>query len=189
MKYFFRTKIPAASDVLIMESGSPEIARRALDGFRKIFPDARFHLCTCQADAPDATFASVYRVTDYPDAMQKLRLLFSFRRQGWKILAILCTGEPILWRWKMLALMTLPSKVLIVNENADFFWLDWENRRTLRRLVGNRWGVHSGEFFATFLRAALFPLTLVVLLSTAVFLTLRRAWRLLLWRFHPRRAL
>ena len=184
MKYFFRRKLPSTVDILLMESGSPEVARRALAGIRKVFPSARYHLCTCQADPPLAMFSSVFRVTDYPTGWKKLGLLFSFWRRGWEVLVILCTGEPILWRWKMLALVLLPAKVLVVNENADFFWLDWGNRGTLRRLLGIRWGVDLEEFFYTLLRALVFPLTFLFLISTAGFLYMRRAWRLLLWKIH-----
>jgi hypothetical protein len=186
MKYFFRRRVPVADDVLFLESGSPEVARRVLERIRKLLPDARYHLCTCQTDVPPAVFASVFRASDYPAAWQKLSLLYSFRRRGWKILVILCTGEPILWRWKMLALVLLPAKVLVVNENADFFWLEWENRRTLRRLLENRWGVNRIRISRNFFRALVFPLTLLVLLATAGFLCLRRAWRLMLWRIRLR---
>jgi hypothetical protein len=184
MRYFFRRKIPAASDILMIESGSPEVARRALERIRNLFPGARYHLCTCQADAPNASYTSVYRAADYPTAWKKLGLLSSFCRRGWNILVILCTGEPILLRWKIMALAMLPSKVLIVNEHADFFWLDWENRRTLRKLASIRWGVNLEEFFATLLRAIVFPITLLILLVTAGLLYSRRGWRLLMRRIN-----
>ncbi len=182
MKYFFRRKIPTARDILLMESGSREVARQALESIRKIFPHARYHLCTCQPDPPPAMFSNVFRVTDYPTGWKKLGLLLYFWRQGWEVLVILCTGEPLLWRWKMLALVILPAKVMIVNENADFFWLDWGNQGNLRRLLGIRWGVNLEEFFYTLLRALAFPLTLLILLFTAGFLYMRRARRLLLWK-------
>lgn len=187
MRYFFRRKIPVARDVLLIESGSPEVARRALEGVRKIFPRARYHLCTCHPEAPAASFTDVFRASDYPTTWKKLGLLFSFCRRGWNVLVILCTGEPILWRWKIMALLLLPAKVLVVNENADFFWLDWGNRRTLRSLAGIRWGVNLEEFFYTLLRGLIFPLTFLFLLTTAGLLYLRRAWRLALWRIHAPR--
>ncbi len=188
MRYFFRRKIPAATDVLLIESGSPEVAQRALQRIRGIFPGARYHLCTCQPEAPAESFANVFRVTDYSTGWQKLRLLFSFGRREWNVLVILCTGEPILWRWKLLALLIVPAKVLVVNENADFFWLDWGNRRTLRSLVGIRWGVNLEEFFYTLLRGLIFPLTFLFLLATAGLLYLRRAWRLAVWRIQGLKA-
>src|SRR5262245_51166616 len=122
MKFFFTPRIPVVSDVLLMESGSQEVARRALEGIRTIFPSARFHLCTCWPDPPPGVAASLARVTDYPSTWEKLSLLWSYRQKDWQVLAILCTGEPILLRWKVLALFSLPAKVLIINENADFFW-------------------------------------------------------------------
>jgi len=165
-----------------MESGSPDVAQRALEGIRKIFPRARYHLCTCQPVSSAATFSSVFQVTDYPTGWEKLGLLFSFWRKRWEVLVILCTGEPLLWRWKILALAVLPAKVIIVNEHADFFWLDWENLATLRRLMGIRWGVNLDELLFTLLRAVAFPFTLLLLLATAGFLYMRRARRLFFWK-------
>lgn len=188
MKYFFRHKTPAARGVLLMESGSPEVSRRALEGIRQIFPQARFHLCTCWPDPVPGQFASVYRVTDYPSLWGKLRLLLSFRKNRWDVLAILCTGEPVMWPWKTVALFLLPAKVLIVNENADFFWLDWKNRKTLRRFLAIRWGVNQKEFLFTILRALVFPITLLFLLATTGFLYARRWRRLTIWKIRERLA-
>lgn len=182
MKYFFSRKVPSAQDILLMESGSPEVARTALEGIRKMFPSARCHLCTCWPNPPAGLFASVLRVTDYPSSWDKLRLLYSYRQKGWEVLVMLCTGEPILWRWKIAALLLLPAKVLIINENADFFWLDWGNRKTFRRFLAIRWGVNQEELLQTALRACVFPLTLLVLLVTAAWLYARRWRRLLRWK-------
>src|SRR5262249_49862777 len=95
---------------------------------------------------------------------------------------ILCTGEPIMFYWKMLAAILLPSKVLVINENADYFWLDVGHRKNLRQLLGDRWGVNLEEVFWTLLRAIVFPATLLILLLTAFFLYARRWWRLLSWK-------
>ena len=182
MKYFFRRKAPEAADILLIESGSPDVRRRALEKILKIFPSARCHLCTCRPAPPSGEFASVYPVTDYPSVWEKLRLLISFRRKRWEVLVILCTGEPILWRWKVLATLMLPAKVLVVNENADFFWLDWGNRKALRGLLGMRWGENLDDLSRTLLRACAFPLTLLILLCTVGFLYTRRMWRLFTWK-------
>lgn len=182
MKYFFRRRIPDAADVLLIESGSPAVARRAIERIRSIFPSARYHLCTCHPLPSQTPFTTVYQANEYPTGWQKLKLVLSFCRRGWSVLVILCTGEPILWRWKMLALFLMPAKVLVVNEHSDFFWLDWGNRRTLRALAGIRWGVNLEDIFFTMLRALVFPLTFLFLLASVVFLYLRRARRLLWWK-------
>ena len=182
MKFFFQRKIPAVHDVLLFESGSPEVARRALEQIRRIFPAARYHLCTCWPDPPVGSVASVFRVVEYPSSWNKLRLLWSFRQRRWEILAILCTGEPILLWWKLAALLLLPAKALIVNENADFFWLDWGNWRIVRRFVAIRWGVNQEELLQTLVRALVFPVTLSYLLATAGWLYFRRWRKLLAWK-------
>jgi hypothetical protein len=166
-----------------MESGSPEVARQALVQIRKVFPEAQYHLLTCQSDPPPEIFADTFQVFNYPTAWQKLRLLHSFRSKKWEVMVILCTGEPIMLYWKMLAVLLIPAKVLIVNENKDFFWLDWENRGNARHLLRDRWGLNLEQVFYTLLRALVFPITLLILLSTAAFLYLRRVRRLLLWKF------
>ena len=164
------------------------MARRALRGIRQILPGARYHLLTCWPDPPGGLFASVFRASDYPSGWEKIRLLISLARRKWRVLAILCTGESVLWRWKMLALALLPAKVLVVNENSDFFWLDWANRRTLRRFLAIRWGVNRDEILSTVLRGLVFPLTLLFLILTALFLYSRRWRRLLVWKLRPRSA-
>lgn len=200
MKYFLRRKIPVVHDVLFIESGSREVTRRAVEGIRQIFPGARYHLLTCLPDPPFIPFDTVFRAFDYPSWWSKLRLLLSLRRKGWQVMAILCTGERILWRWKIVALALVPAKVLVVNENADFFWLHWENWRILCRLWAVRWAANLGGLFWTALRALVFPFTLLFLLFTAAlgalvflftllfllfnaaFLYARRWWRLATWR-------
>lgn len=189
MKYFFRRKFPGADDVLLIESGSPEVARRAVGKIREHFPGARYHLLTCWPAttpesrlAPAGPYRSVFRAADYPTGWEKLRLLLSLARRKWRVLAILCTGEPVLWRWKMLALAVFPSKVLIVNENADFFWVDWAHRHHVRQFLAVRWGINRGEMAATALRALVFPLTLLFLILTALYLYARRWRRLVVWR-------
>jgi len=195
MKYFFRRRFPGADDVLLIESGSPEVARRALVRIRDHFPRARYHALTCWPEtaqesrlAPEGPYQSVFHAADYPSGWEKLRLLLSLARRKWRVLAILCTGEPMLWRWKMLAVALLPSKVLIVNENADFFWVDWTHRRQVRQFLAVRWGVNRDEITATALRALVFPFTLIFLILTALYLYARRWRRLLTWKLRPPQA-
>jgi hypothetical protein len=180
MKGFFNGAVPPAHNILLIESGSQNIFERALQGIRQAFPEARLHLVTCWPDMPPGPFASLYRVHDYPSRGDKLRLLRSFRRNPADVLVIVCSKEPVMYAWKMLALLLVPAKTLIVNENGDFFWLDWLNRRTLRRFLQSRWIIIRKEFLLTVLRALVFPFTILYLLLNAAFLYVRR-WRRLLW--------
>ena len=191
MRYFFGS-FPGADDVLLIESGSPAVSRRVLERVREHFPVARYHLLTCWPETTpehhSAGYQSIFRAPEYPAGLDKIRLLFSLARRRWRVLVILCTGEQVLWRWKLLALAIFPSKVLIANENADFFWLDWAHRSNLRQFLGVRWGVNLDQIAATALRALVFPFTLLFLLLTALYLYTRRWRRLLLWKLRPARA-
>ena len=182
MKGFFQDDVPPARDILLIESGSQHIFARALGAIRQSFPEARLHLVTCWPDAPPGSFASFYRVRDYPSRRDKIRLLGSFRKKPADVLVVLCSKEPVMYAWKMLALFWVPAKTLIVNENGDYFWLDWHNRRSLRRFLQSRWVIIRKEFLLTVLRAIIFPFTVLFLLANALFLYIRRWRRLLLWK-------
>ena len=50
-------------------------------------------------------------------------------------LGILCSGEPIMTKWKWWLAAKVPAKIFIINENADYFWLDRARLRQLGRFV------------------------------------------------------
>ena len=180
MKDFFGKRFPSSGDVLIVESGSPQITDRARAGLRRAFPHSPLHLATCWPDRSAQDFAQVYSVGDYAGRTEKLGLLRKLRKHGFSVLAVLCTGEPIMSLWRTLALAVVPAKVIIINENGDFFWLSWENRATLRSFLSARWGVNLRHGAKIILLALLFPFTVLFLMLTALFYYLRR-WRNLLW--------
>jgi hypothetical protein len=184
VKGFFNDAVPQARDILLIESGSPEVLRRALPPLRRNFPEARLHLCTCWPD-PVPGVTSVFQATDYPSWSDKVRLLFSFRKRRWEILAVVCSNESIMFAWKVLALVLMPSKTLVINEHGDYFWLDWLHRRALRGFLATRWVFIRRDFLLAVLRALVFPLTVLYLLATALLLYLRRWYRLVVWRIHP----
>src|SRR5687768_1258048 len=180
MKHFFRQKFPPSGDILIIESGASQVTDRACPGLRRLYPEARFHLATCWPNRRSAEFAEIFSVVDYAGRGTKLGLLRQFRRHGYTVLVVLCTGQPVMSLWRALSLVLVPAKVIIVNENADFFWLSWENRATLRAFLGARWGINLRHSAMILLRAAAFPLTILFLMLTALFYYLRR-WRNLFW--------
>ena len=182
MKGFFQSCEPQTRDILLVESGSQEIFRRGLATIRRSFPSARLHLLTCWADPPPGPIASIHRVRDYALRRDKLRLLRSLRKQPTDILAVLCSKEPVMYSWKMMAILLIPSKTLILNEHGDFFWLDWQNLKELRKFLQARWTIFRREFLLTALRALVFPFTVLFLLINAIWLYSRRWRRLLLWK-------
>ncbi|HWP83950.1 MAG TPA: hypothetical protein VNN17_02065 [Terriglobia bacterium] len=177
-----RGAVPPARDILLVESGSPQAFRQGLVNIRQSFPETRLQLLTCWPEPAQNVFSSIYRVQEYASRREKLALLFSLRKNPPDVLGILCSNDPIMYSWKLLATLVLPAKVLIINENGDFFWLDWQNRKALRRFLQSRWVIIRKEFLLTLLRGMVFPLTFLYLLLHAGWLYLRRWRRLALWR-------
>ena len=180
MKDFFGKRFPSSGDVLIIESGSAHITDRARAGLRRMFPQSPLHLATCWPNRDAEDFEHVYSVGEYAGRAEKLGLVRKLRQHGYSVLAVLCTGEPIMSLWRTLALALVPAKVIIINENGDFFWLSWENRATLRSFLSARWGVNLRHGVKIILLALLFPFTVLYLMLTALFYYLRR-WRNLIW--------
>ena len=186
MKGFFQSEVPKPRDILLFESGSQNISARALASLRHTFTDARLHLVTCWPEAPPGPFARVFRVRDYPSRLDKLHLLGLFRKEPPDVLVIVCSGEPIMYAWKMLALLRVPAKTVIVNENGDYFWLDFNNRRALRQFLQSRWAITRTAYLLTVLRAIAFPFIVLYLIANAGYVYTRRWRRLLLWKIQGR---
>ncbi len=187
MRYFFRSRIPEPHRVLLVESGSRWILEKAYARMRAIFPQARFDLCTCFPGAPaPGGFERVFRVTEAPGLVSKWRLALAMRRSRPPIAALLFTREEILLRWKVLLLFLLPSKLLVVNENGDFFWLDWSNREVLRQFLGARAGLDGLELFRAAVRVLLWPFVFLFLAGGALLAYLGRWTRLLYWSLSRR---
>ena len=72
----------------------------------------------------NARAPKVWRVIDCIDTDSRWELLWRIRYERHPATAIICAGSPIMMPWKLATLALLPSKFLIINENADFFWLD-----------------------------------------------------------------
>ncbi len=128
MRFFLTGRIPEPTRILLVESGSRAMLERAVARMRPIFPHTRFELCTCFPGLPAVEAVDrVWRVTDARGLSSKLALLFRIVRSRPPIAALLFSGEPILFNWKLALLLLLPSKLLVVNEHGDFFWLDRVN--------------------------------------------------------------
>jgi len=184
MRFFFRRRIPPVNRVLLVESGSRWILEKAHERMRSIFPQARYDLCTCFPGEPaPGGFDHVFRVTEARGSLSRLKMALAMRRLRPAAAALLFTGEPIMLPWKLLLMLLLPSKVLVVNENADFFWLDWGNRAIARQFLVVRAGVNGAEFLRAACRLLLLPLVFVFLAVNALFAYAVRWARLLSWRF------
>ena len=186
MRWFLSRAVPEPTRVLVVESGPREVAERLIPRLREVF-GARtpIDLLTClpsdPLSLPGAGGSRVWRVTDCPDRGSRWRLLREIRSRRHAITAVVCANSPLMASWRTAALLFLPAKFLIVNENADFFWLDRGHWRNLLQLWMHRSGVFEESAVRAAGRLAAFPFALAFLLGYAAYVhSVRRAR--LIWR-------
>ncbi|MCW5981887.1 MAG: hypothetical protein KIT09_27630 [Bryobacteraceae bacterium] len=178
MRYFFRRRVPDFTGVLLIESGARALMETLIPKLRhKLAPSARVDLLTCYPGVP-STFprfaGQVYRVTDYPGRRSRRRLYRQLDANAYVVAVILCSGEPIMTRWKWMMAFRLPAKILIVNENVDYFWLDYSNWRIALHVALFRAGFTGAGVVSSVARLFLFPFTFVYLLLYTAIVHLRR---------------
>ena len=105
-------------------------------------------------------------------------LLRALRRERHPVAAMLCAGDAIMRPWRFALLAMLRAKFLIVNENADFFWLDRGNFGAILQFLLKRTGLRDPFAARTLVRLAAFPFTLAYLLAFAARVHVVRALRL-----------
>jgi len=131
-------------------------------------------LVTCLPAAP-AGAAEVYNVNDYRGRKRRLALVRELRARRYAIAGIVCSHEPLLKIWKWVLATALPVKVLIINENGDWFWLDRGHWSHIRRFLKYRAGLADAGIVRGLARIVVFPFTLLYLLLYAAAVHFRRA--------------
>ena len=179
MRYFFRRRIPQSPRILLVESGSRYPLERALPALHAYFGQPiTIDVLTCSSGMPDGLrveTTTIFDVNDYRGARR--RLLGELRRNKYAVMGMLCSGEPILTKWKWTLAVTLAAKVFVVNENGDFFWLDYAHGPAIRQFAKYRAGFAGSSAAHTAVEILRFPFVFVYLLLYATVAHLRRALR------------
>ncbi len=182
MRYFFARRLPPMTRMLVVESGSRHILEQGIPRFRAIFGDGvQMDLLTCLPGLPrvlDPATTRVFQVTQCRNGADRRRLLAQLRAEHYPLLAIICSDEPVMTPWKLAAAALAPAKVLVFNENSDFFWIDWRHRRAIRQFIMVRAGLLEEDAARRVAHIAAFPLILAYLLLYAGYVHLVRAFRL-----------
>ena len=168
---FLSRRGPPFTRVLLVESGSRAIAEKVLALFYERHSAETVDLLTCRDGVPDAfrtEQGQALRSFDYADRASRRRLVRELRSRQYDILAIICSGEPYLARYKFALAALVPAKVLIVNEHGDYFWL-----------FAARAGLAGESGARSLARVAAFPFTLALLLAFAAKVHVMRQLRLL----------
>ena len=181
MRYFLTGRIPEPTCILLVESGSRSLLEGLIPGLRETWSEDIFiDLVTCFAKPPQGfrpENTRVYRVTDYRGREARGRLYRELARNRYSLVGIVCSGEPLMTKWKWVLALRLPAKVFIINENGDYFWLDRLHFGTLREFVFLRSGLAGAGAVRTLARVVSFPFTFAYLLLYATAVHTRRALR------------
>lgn len=177
MRYFFRRRVPEFSRVLLVESGSRELLDQLLPKLYTRHAAQRLDLLTCYPGVPagyNTATGEVYRVTDYSGSAGRRQLYRQLSANSYTIGVIICSGEPIMTKWKWMSSVMLPMKLLVVNENVDYFWFDYSNWRTIRHFSMYRAGLTGAGAVSTIARVLLLPFTFLYLLLYTAIVHLKR---------------
>ena len=182
MRHFFRRSIPPFARVLMVESGSRGLFEKLLPVLYKNNPGMICDLVTCYAGAPAAfreTQGAVYQVADYPAGAARQHFYQELAQNRYDIVGIICSAEPIMTKWKWMLAARLPAKIFVVNENGDYFWLDYGHWSAIRYFVLYRAGLTGAGAVRTLARVVLFPFSLLYLIMYAITVHSRRLLRIL----------
>jgi hypothetical protein len=178
VRYFFTRREPQVSRILLVESGSRALLEGIIPGIRKTYGNKIFvDLVTCYSGLPQGFRSEntvVYRVTDYRGRAGRARLYRELARNRYAVMGIICSAEPIMTKWKWVLAARLPTKVFVLNENGDYFWIDYGHWPVIRHFALFRAGLTGPDAVRTLARLALFPFTLLFLLSYAATVHLAR---------------
>ncbi len=181
MRYFLSGRAPRGRRILLIESGSRSLAEGLLPLLSSSWAaDYTIDLVTCYgglpAGVPEET--EVFRVTDYGSGELRGQLIDELRKRDYAYAGMICSGEPIMTKWKWLIALRVPAKVFIVNENGDYFWLHRENLALIREFAMVRAGLSGAGAVRTVARLLVFPFTILFLLMYACVAHARRALRI-----------
>jgi hypothetical protein len=179
LRYFFRRYIPPFTRVLLVESGS----RGAFDALVPLLyqihgENMELDLLTCHQTTPVGFRGRVYRVEEYSSPAARRRLVSELASSKYSSLGILCSGEPIMTKWKWALVARLPAKVFVINEFAGFLYLDWGNVRNLAAFARVRLGLTGAAATPAVVRLISFPFALVFLLLFAAVVHTKRRIRI-----------
>ena len=184
MRWFLSGRAPDANRVLLIESGPRELAECVLPKLRAAFgADTAIDLLTCLPTDPAQLnpdqgagegaresagqsvpeSIKVWRVSKYADDASRWGLLREIRGRRHGVAVILCAGDGIMGPWRTAALVLLPAKFLLVNENADYVWIDRAHGDHLIRFWLQRAGLLDESAANTIVQYLALPLTFTYL--------------------------
>lgn len=171
MRFFWNIyDFPEPTRILLVESGSRELLEKAILSIRT-FWDGRtppIDLFTCFGGVPEGIGddGQIYRVAHYPGPERK-KLLRELKTRNYAVMGLVCSDEIILEKWKWLIALSVPAKLLVINESGNCFWFDRSNWTVIRQFVASRSGLTGATMLRSILQVAALPITFLWLLCFA----------------------
>jgi len=179
VRYFLSRRLPEAESILLVESGSRGLLEQLAPKLRETWGEGvPIDLVTCYARMPQGfpeERTRVYRVSGYRGREGRRKLYRELARIRYSYVGIVCSGEPIMTKWKWALALRLRAKIFVINENCDYFWLDRGHLGPMRELVLFRSGLAGAGAVRTLARIFSLPFTLAYLLLYATVVHARRA--------------
>ena len=181
VRYFLSRRIPPTDAILLVESGSRSLVEKLIPNLRETWGDEiNIDLVTCFSKLPQGLqpeTSRAYRVVDYRGKAARRKLYTELAQNRYSLMGIVCSGEPLMTKWKWVLALRIPAKIFVINENGDYFWLDRGHLDPLRQFVLLRAGLAGAGAVRTLARVLSFPFTLSYLLLYATTVHARRALR------------
>jgi hypothetical protein len=178
------TRTDAGFDrILFIESGERDTAEQILARLYTAPGIERVDVLTCLDTRPeqfDSARGTLYSV-HAPEAVASRRAFVDRMARGpYSAIAIVCSGSGILEKWKWAIALRTRAKVVIADEHANLFPLDYEHRDELLTLLSTRITPDFG-FLGELARLAgefiVMPFTIAYLILFTIFVHLRRKLR------------
>ena len=180
MRYLLTGRQPEPAAILLVESGSRGILERMLPPLRQSWgKGVPIDLVSCFATLPKGfpPETRLYRVADYRGPEGRGKLYRELAANGYSHVGMICSAEPLMTKWKWMLAARLPAKVLVINENADYFWLDRLHLSNIWAFVLLRTGLAGNGAVRILAQLFSFPFTFAYLLLYAASVHTRRAFR------------
>lgn len=160
----------------MIESGSREYADAWLRWLYEVNPQAIVDLMTCFEGRPSSfpSDGTVFLSQDYVTAETRRGLIEELCANRYDVIAVMCTGEPVLKKWKWYVAALVPEKVLIVNENTDCFWLHRNQWSTVLKFASARLGLSGAGAARWPMQLLAFPFSLAYVTAATLYFHLRR---------------
>jgi hypothetical protein len=181
VRYVFKLGDPPVTSILLVESGSRRLLEKLIPTLRHTWGESiPIDLVTCYNTLPsgfDPEMTKLYCVTEYRGRPLRRRLYKELLANRYAYVGIVCSGEPLMTKWKWAVALRVPAKLFIVNENGDFFWFSRSHWRVVLQFTLLRSGLAGAGAVRMLSGVILFPFTLLYLLLYATTVHARRALR------------